>query len=412
MEKIVNKIDEVKEFKTRGTDANWYTGWNISKDDRLRYSRLSKESAKAKKKALSENKVGFYQVINKPKLNPSRLMPKIKSNGLRALSLFSGGGGMDLGFDKAGFEHVASYELLDFAADTIRLNRPNWNVFSGDDGDVTDIDWIKYRGKVDVVHGGPPCQPFSTAGRQKGDKDVRDMVPDHVRCIQEVKPRAFVLENVQGLSSKKFISYLQKILYKPLEKEYNIKQFILNASGFGVPQTRKRIIFVGVEKTELNKYEIPLDTHDYSHLTKNFNGKIKTLIPFKRNKIRRKCMGVREALGLDDIGFDTIAPTLRCTLTGPRSTTSILSSTSAKNVWDSINIWPNGVQISREKASSFETKNGTFRLSVEDCAVIQGFPKNWKFVGPVYKVLGQIGNSVSPPMAYNIAKSISQCLDR
>lgn len=406
---MVKNIEETKGFKTKGTDANWYTGWNISKDERLRYSKLSKESAKAKQKALAENRIGFYQIINKPKLNPEKLMPKIKSNGLKALSLFSGGGGMDLGFDKAGFDHLASYELLNFAADTIRLNRPNWNVYSGENGDVTEIDWFQYRGRVDVVHGGPPCQPFSTAGRQKGSQDVRDMVPEYVRCIRESEPRAFVLENVHGLSSKKFVMYLQNVLYKPLEKDYHIKQFVLNASGFGVPQIRKRLIFVGIRSTELKDFEIPQDTHDYSHLNRKSKGKGET-IPFNRSTMRKKCLGVREALGLNNSGFDTIAPTLRCTLTGPRSTTSILSSTSAKKVWDSINIWPNGVQISREKASSFETKNGSFRLSVEDCAVIQGFPQSWKFVGPVYKILGQIGNSVAPPMAYNIAKSISQCL--
>ena len=408
MEKIVKSFKQNKEFKTRGTDANWYSGWDISSNERLRYSKLSKDSARAKKKALFENKVGFYQIINRPKLNPMRLMPKIAPNGLTALSLFSGGGGMDLGFDRAGFKHAASYELLDFAADTLRKNRPGWEVFSGENGDVTEVDWSKYIGKVDVVHGGPPCQPFSTAGRQRGSQDVRDMVPEHIRCILEIKPRAFVLENVQGLSSKKFIPYLQKVLYKPLQNEYRIKQFILNAAAFGVPQIRKRIIFVGVKHSEQKEFKIPVSTHDYSHLVRK--SKSVNTLPFKDFKNVKKCMGVREALGLENIGYDCIAPTLRCTLTGPRSTTSILSSTSAKNVWDSLNVWPNGVQINREKASSFETKNGSFRLSVEDCAVIQGFPKSWKFVGPVYKVLGQIGNSVSPPMAYNIAKSIIQCL--
>ena len=122
-------------------------------------------------------------------------------------------------------------------------------------------------------------------------------------------------------------------------------------------------------------------------------------------------MGVREALGLPDIGYDTIAPTIRCTLTGPRSTTSILSSTSAQKVWNSLDIWPNGVQLDREKASAFETKDGTFRLSVPDCAILQGFPEGWKFNGPVYKALGQIGNSVAPPMAYGIAKPIAQALN-
>ena len=121
-------------------------------------------------------------------------------------------------------------------------------------------------------------------------------------------------------------------------------------------------------------------------------------------------MGVREALGLSDIGIDTIAPTLRCTLTGPRSTTSILSSTSAQQVWRSVGVWPNGVQSNREKASAFETKDGTFRLSVADCAMLQGFPEEWKFNGPVYQALGQIGNSVAPPMAYHIALSVAQVL--
>jgi len=123
-------------------------------------------------------------------------------------------------------------------------------------------------------------------------------------------------------------------------------------------------------------------------------------------------MILREALGLSDIGYDTIAPTLRCTLTGPRSTTSILSSTSAQAVWNSIGIWPNGVQSTREKASAFPTKNNTFRLSVADCALLQGFPEDWAFNGPVYKALGQIGNSGAPPMAYNIAKSIAQVLGK
>ena len=197
-------MKEQKEHTIKGTAASWYDGWDISEEQREKYSNLSKNSYKAKLKAITENKVGKYQKINQPRLDLNTLMPRLEQNGLRTLSLFSGGGGLDLGFDLAGFTHVASYEILDFAAKTIKLNRPKWTVFTGQEGDVTSIDWKIYNGKVDVIHGGPPCQPFSTAGKQRGKKDARDMIPEFVRCVKEIKPKAFIAENVSGLTSKKF----------------------------------------------------------------------------------------------------------------------------------------------------------------------------------------------------------------
>lgn len=405
-------MKERKEHTIKGTQASWYDGWDISDEQREKYSKLSKNSYQAKLKAVTENKIGKYQKINKPRLKPNSLMPKLKKNGLRSLSLFSGGGGLDLGFDLAGFTHVASYEILDFAAKTIEINRPKWKVYRGEEGDVTNIDWKQYKGKVDVIHGGPPCQPFSTAGKQKGKEDARDMIPEFVRCVKEIAPKAFIAENVSGLTSKKFSNYLELTLFEPLKKEYDIQMFVLNAAGFGVPQIRKRVIFVGTsKKIELKRpYSKPKESHDYSHLKRGRNKLTSPSLFDNIEPTKIKCMGVREALGLSDINYDTIAPTIRCTLTGPRSTTSILSSTSAQSVWYSIGIWPNGVQLTREKASAFPTKNSTFRLSVADCALLQGFPEDWIFNGPVYKALGQIGNSVAPPMAYNIAKSIAQTL--
>jgi len=402
-------MEEIKKHTLTGTEASWYQGWNISQAQKEKYSILSKESYQAKLRAITEDRVGYYQKINIPRLNPNQLMPRLEKNGLKTLSLFSGGGGLDLGFDLAGFTHVASYEILNFAAQTLKLNRPKWKVFTESEGDVTNINWKSYKGQVDIVHGGPPCQPFSTAGNQKGSEDARDMIPEFVRCVKEINPQAFMAENVSGLTTKKFKEYLQITLFRPLEKEYSIKMFVLNAASFGVPQIRKRVIFVGIKNGgKFKNYEPPMELFDYSHLRggKDSNSELQ----LSQLLAKKKCMGVREALGLENIGYDTIAPTIRCTLTGPRSTTSILSSTSAQKVWRSIGIWPNGVQKDREKASAFETKDGTFRLSVADCALVQGFPEDWEFNGPVYKALGQIGNSVAPPMAYNLAKSIAQTL--
>ena len=404
-------MKETKEHTLSGTDASWYNGWDITPEQKEKYSKLSKNSYQAKLKAITENKIGHYQEINSPKFDPNNLMPKLENNGLRTLSLFSGGGGLDLGFDLAGFSHVASYEILEFAAKTIKMNRPSWKVYTGEDGDVTSVNWKGYKGKIDVVHGGPPCQPFSTSGRQKGSDDARDMIPEFVRCIKEILPKAFVVENVSGLSSKKFKKYLSDTLFIPLEINYKIQMFTLNAAGFGVPQIRKRVIFVGIRNNSTKKeYKKPEEIYDFSHLrlTKEISREVTLSLFGEEQDYKEKCIGVREALGLEEIGYDTIAPTLRCTLTGPRSTTSILSSTSAQKIWNSLGIWPNGVQLNREKASAFETKDGTFRLSVSDCAILQGFPENWKFNGPVYQALGQIGNSVAPPMGYHIAKSIAQ----
>jgi len=121
-------------------------------------------------------------------------------------------------------------------------------------------------------------------------------------------------------------------------------------------------------------------------------------------------MGAREALGLPDIGFDSVAPTIRSSLTGPRHTTSILNSVTSRGVWERLEIWPNGVAQDREKARMFVPANGHFRLSVPDVGLMQGFPESWRFEGAAYMSLGQIGNAVPPPLAYAVASSVAEAL--
>ncbi len=121
-------------------------------------------------------------------------------------------------------------------------------------------------------------------------------------------------------------------------------------------------------------------------------------------------MGARAALGLSDIGFDCHSPTLRSGFTGPRKTTSVLNSRASLNVWNKLHIWPNGVQGDRDAAARFPPENGHFRLSVQDCAVLQGFPDSWSFRGATYQIIGQIGNSVCPPVGYAVACAIADAL--
>jgi len=171
----------------------------------------------------------------------------------------------------------------------------------------------------------------------------------------------------------------------------------LEAADFGVPQRRKRVFFIGfADKEASDRFQVPKPTHALEPVT---DGLAKT-------------MGAREALGLPDIGFDGLAPTIRSGWTGPRNTTSVVNSATSANVWAQLRIWPNGVAASRAAASAFVAKNGDFRLSIEDCMVLQGFPPDWPFERPVYKALGLIGNSVSPPMGYAVARAVALALGK
>jgi DNA (cytosine-5)-methyltransferase 1 len=328
-------------------------------------------------------------------------MPKLDNNGLRTLSLFSGGGGLDLGFDRAGYKHIASYELIPICKETFNINRPNWKIYAGlDDGDVTKVDWKDYKNKIDVIHGGPPCQPFSIAGEQKGIDDDRNMWGEFTRAVNLIKPKVFIAENVLGLLNPKFDDFVKHYILDEL-KDYHIVKFEMNATDYGVPQIRRRVFFVGFKnKKYLKNFTIPSPTH-YNSFSKKID-----LFSIELPKV----LGVRKALGLPDIGYDNLSPTIRSGFTGKRNTTSILNSSTGQESWAKMEIWPNGVQESRSKASAFPAKNNHFRLSVFDVALLQGFPEDWKFAGAVYQKLGQIGNSVAPPVAYQVAVQVLKAL--
>jgi len=377
--------------------------YDLTPDQRERYRKISEESRLAKLDA-TKGLLKKVHDINLPVLSPEVLMPQLDENNLTALSLFSGGGGLDLGFDRAGFKHFASYELIPICEDTLKYNRPHWKVYAGPDkGDVTKIRWEKYIGQVDVIHGGPPCQPFSIAGEQKGVNDERNMWGEFQRAINTIKPKAFVAENVLGLLNPKFSAFVKKYIIDEL-CNYHIIKFKMHAADFGIPQVRQRVIFVGFRnKKNLKKFIIPKPTHTWNHLS---NSKQLTLLDCELPRT----LGVRASLGLKDIGFDNLAPTIRSAFTGKRNTTSILNSSAGQKTWGDMKIWPNGVQADRSKASAFPAKNAHFRLSIQDVGLIQGFPETWEFKGAVYQILGQIGNSVSPPVAYQIAQNLLKSL--
>lgn len=381
--------------------------YDITDEKRAEYRRISQESRLAKLAA----EQGLHETlhpINHPHLDPNNLMPQLACNEIRTLSLFSGGGGLDLGFDRAGYIHSASYELIPICKETLKTNRPDWTVFGGpDEGDVTKVDWTDYKGRIDLIHGGPPCQPFSIAGQQKGLDDERNMWGEFNRAVNTIKPKAFVAENVMGLMNPKFESFVQKYILDQLA-DYHIIRFEMHAADFGVPQIRRRVFFTGFKtKKAFSKFKIPEATHNKHCFDSQ---KKKNNMPDLVKNEQPDTNGARKALGLPATGFDNLAPTIRSAFTGKRNTTSVLNSSAGQKSWGDMEIWPNGVQANRRKASAFIAKNGHFRLSVQDVGLIQGFPEDWKFAGAVYQALGQIGNSVAPPVAYHVAKNVATAL--
>lgn len=209
---------------------------------------------------------------------------------MNSLEIFSGAGGLAKGLELAGFQHSAFVEFNSHACSSLRENFGPENVFCGDikDFDLDNLD------SIDVVAGGPPCQPFSTGGKHKAHNDSRDMFPYAIRAIERLTPKAFIFENVKGLLRSSFSDYFEYILLrltypgfksgeavdwrdhlsilKKLEKisyagtRYQVQFKLLNAADYGVPQTRERVVIVGIRSDIGVDWKFPVATHSEDRL--------------------------------------------------------------------------------------------------------------------------------------------------
>lgn len=186
--------------------------------------------------------------------SPERRREFRQRSQMKAIDLFAGAGGLTLGLKNAGWDVVGAIEFDKYAAATHQHNLPGTKTLRTD---VRDVDWSLFQG-IDLVAGGPPCQPFSVSGKQLGDQDLRDMVPEFVRIVSVVQPRAFVLENVKGLASSKFADYLNDAIAQFRKLGYIVEHKVLSAADFGVPQFRERLFVVG---TLDRPFKFPEPTH-------------------------------------------------------------------------------------------------------------------------------------------------------
>lgn len=212
---------------------------------------------------------------------------------MRSVELFAGAGGLAMGMSRAGFRHGAVVEWDHDACETFRHNQTlhahdvdEWPLF---EGDVREFDFGGVGGDVMVVSGGPPCQPFSMGGKARGFRDERDMFPQAVRAVREMRPKAFIFENVKGLLRQSFASYFEYILLQlshpdltrrkgetwerhrsRLERHhtsntaraaYNVVFRLLNAADYGVPQRRERVFLVGFRSDLGIQWNFPEATH-------------------------------------------------------------------------------------------------------------------------------------------------------
>jgi DNA (cytosine-5)-methyltransferase 1 len=209
---------------------------------------------------------------------------------MKSLEIFSGAGGLAKGLELAGFQHSAFVEFNKHACESLRENFAAEKVYFGD---IKNFD-LHAIGDVDVVAGGPPCQPFSLGGKHKADQDSRDMFPYAIRAIEQLTPKAFVFENVKGLLRASFADYFEYIILrltypgfsaKPntdwkehlsdlrsigqlpyAGTKYNVSFKLINAANYGIPQTRERVVIVGIRADLGVSWSFPAETHSEDKL--------------------------------------------------------------------------------------------------------------------------------------------------
>lgn len=343
----------------------------------------------------------FDEVINDEISNYEK-----PENDYSVLELFAGAGGLAVGMEKAGLKCVALNEIDKWACQTLRINRPKWNIL---EGDIKDFDFAKYKESIDVVTGGFPCQAFSYAGKKLGLNDARGtLFYEFARVVKEVKPLICVGENVRGLLSHEKGKTLEGMKSILDEIGYNVVPVqVLKAINFRVPQKRERLILVGVRKDITIEYKYPephKKIYNLSDALKKgdlYNCKVPKsegakypvhkkevldLIPPKGYwrdlpiELQKKYMGKSFYLGggktgmARRIGWDEPSLTLTCS----------------------------PAQKQTERCHPDETRPFTVR----EYARIQTFPDKWKFAGSVSQQYKQIGNAVPCNLGQEIGFSL------
>jgi DNA (cytosine-5)-methyltransferase 1 len=304
-----------------------------------------------------------------------------------SIEFCAGAGGQALGLEQAGFRHNVLIEIESDYAATLRLNRPNWDVRCAD---MNQFDGRPFVG-TELFAGGLPCPPFSIAGKQLGERDERNLFPAAIRLIDEIRPKAIMIENVRGFLSAVFEDY-RNGLKSQLEKlGYKTDWRLLNASDFGVPQLRPRVVIVAIRNDYVDAFDWP---------TANPHN------PPTVGETLRDLMDANGWLGAKNWAerANDIAPTI---VGGSKKHGGPdLGPTRARAAWATLGV--EGKSLFNDAPPSDFV--GAPRLTVRMVARLQGFPDSWQFQGGKTSSYRQVGNAFPPPVARAVAQNLQIAL--
>lgn len=323
---------------------------------------------------------------------------------LTSIDLFAGAGGLSLGLERAGFRPVMALDLNRDACDTYRRAFPGVEVM---ERSITGVDFRQWRG-VDLIAGGPPCQPFSNGGKRLAAADARDMLPEFARAVNEARPRAFIMENVAGILAPRNRDYLAQVIGL-FDDRYTIPPpRIVNAADYGVPQKRLRVMLIGYLKGAV---DFPAPTHRPGRYVAAGSVLRRGEVQGQANPskvVYAKTPDLRPSPyagqlfngGGRAINLDQPAPTILASAGGNKThfvDERDLVPAYHKHLWDG----------GKPKTG---TLPGGRRLTVLESALLQTFPLEMVFAGSRSSQYTQIGNAVPPRLAEVVGASIAAAL--
>ena len=335
----------------------------------------------------------------------------VPANEYKVLELFAGAGGLAVGMEKAGLKCVALNEIDKHACETLRKNRPKWNVL---EGDIKDFNFSEYHNQVDVVTGGFPCQAFSYAGKRLGFEDARGtLFYEFARVVKEVNPPICIGENVKGLLSHDNGKTLQGMISILDEIGYNVVPVeVLKAINYKVPQKRERLILVGIRKDIKIKYEYPKPYKKIYNLSdalkkgELFASNVPVSVGAKYPESKKQVLDLVPPKGYwRDLPLDIQKDFMGASFYLGGGKTGM-----ARRIgWDEpcLTLTCSPAQKQTERCHPDETRPFTVR----EYARIQTFPDDWQFSGPMAQQYKQIGNAVPVNLGREVGYSIIKFLN-
>lgn len=326
------------------------------------------------------------------------LMPENECNAtFSAIDICAGAGGLSLGLESAGFRSVAAFENAPDASATYRAAFPRVDLRQAD---IRETSFKEWRG-IDLVAGGPPCQPFSIGGHRRGRGDFRDLLPHFARAVIEANPRAFLLENVPGLATSAHSGYLLDTL-APLTAQYSLfGPFVVNAADYGVPQSRRRLVVIGLVD---GVFSLPVPSN-----LRRTAGDVLTNEPIGKPNLSKIVYAKNpEPRPNPYHGHLFNGGGRAIDLSAPAPTILASSGGNKTHFIDCLGLVPayHKHLLAGGKPRSGELP-GARRLTVEECALLQTFPIGMKFAGTRSSQYAQVGNAVPPLLAQALWKSLT-----